>query len=198
MAELLLPPDNPENYLKATYERAFWRALVEHAPSVLEYLRVYGVERWLERYGLPREPWHRVGQDYLEAPHSVELRNFWYSDTPPKTPRLEEYLRGLGQYEPENTPKPREYDPSLTPKPVWRERVIKRIEEYMAAVERAYVAAGWQRVRVKTNAEHAVWLALRLEGYGYSDIADYLELVVDDDAIRKGVRAMAELLGIKP
>ena len=106
--------------------------------------------------------------------------------------------RGLGQYHPENTPKPPEYDTSHTPKPVWRERVIKRIEEYMAAVERAYVAAGWQRVRVKTNAEHAVWLALRLEGYGYSDIADYLELVVDDDAIRKGVRAMAELLGIKP
>ena len=194
MAEIFVPPDNPDNYLQVRYQHAFWKALVEHAPSVLAYLREHGVDEWLERYGLPREPWHQVGVDYLQDPHSVELRNFWYSDAPPLTPRLETYLRGLGQYEPEKTPHPREYDPSLTPKPVWRERVIKRIEEYMTAVERAYTAAGWQRVRVKTNINHTVWLALRLEGYGYGDIADCLPLVVDDDTIRKGIRTVAELL----
>lgn len=187
MAEIFAPPDNPESYLQTMYQRAFWQALREHAPSVLEYLRAHGVEAWLRRYGLPHDPWHQVGMDYLEDPHSVELRNFWYSDQPPPTSRLEDCLRGLGQY-----------DPSTTPGPVWRERVLKRIEEHMTAVEQAYVAAGWQRVRVKTNVNHAVWLALRLEGYSYGDIADYLELVVDDDAIRKGVQAMAGLLGIGP
>lgn len=187
MAEIFVPPDNPESYLQTMYQRAFWRALNQHAPSVLKYLREHGVDAWLERYGLPREPWYQVGVDYVEAPHSVVLRNFWYSDAPPRTPRLEDYLKGS-----------REYDPSLTTAPVWKKRVVERIEEYMAAVERAYTEAGWQRVRVKNNAEHFVWLALRLNGYSYGDIADRLGLVVDDDAIRKGIQALAELLKIKP
>lgn len=196
MAEIFVPPDNPDSYLQTVYQRAFWHALKKHAPSVLEYLRAHGVDAWLERYGLPREPWYQVGVDYLEKPHFVEWRNFWHDATPPKTPRLEDYLKGLGQYEPELYPNPREYDPSTTPASVWRGRVITRIEEYMAAVERAYTEAGWQRVRVKTNPQHAVWLALRLEGYSYGAIADYLELVVEDDTVRKGVRAMADLLKI--
>ena len=186
MAEIFVPPDNPENYLQATYQRAFWQALVEYAPSVLAYLRTHGVEAWLERYGLPREPWYQVGLDYLEDPHTVVLRNFWYSDAPPALPRLEDFLQGLPHY-----------DPSTTPGAWWRARASERLEAYMTAVERAYAKAGWQRVRVKTNPEHFAWLALRLEGCSYEEIATRLELVVGDDTVRKGVQAVAELLGIR-
>ena len=210
MAEIFVPKDNPESYLQTMYQRAFWRALNQHAPSVLKYLREHGVDAWLERYGLPREPWYQVGVDYVEAPHSVVLRNFWYSDTPPPTPRLEHHLRGLGWHldgwdesilgprpRLEELPGPREYDPSFNPRHVWRERVFKQIDEYMAAVERAYTEAGWQRGRLKYNPQHFVWLALRLEGKTCAQISNELGLRVGEDAVARATRRLALRLGTR-
>lgn len=189
MAEIFVHPDNPDNYLRVCYQRVFWKVLVKYAPTVLQYLREHGVEAWLERYGLPPDPWRQVGEDYLKDkdPRSVELRNFWYSDQPPKLPRLEDFLQGL-----------REYDPSLIPGPRWKKQALERIEQYMKAVEEAYTQAGWQRVRIKNKEKlnHFIWLALRLEGYSYERIADTLGLKEGEDTVRKGCWAAAKLLGI--
>lgn len=183
MAKIFVQKDNPENYLQVAYQQKFWRALIKHAPRVREYLRTHGVEAWLERYGLPHEPWRQVGADFLAEPHSVELRNFWYSDTPPSTPRLKDFLaKDLAE----------EYDPTRHTRKTWR----ARIEAYMSAVEQAYVAAGWQWVRTKYNPQHVIWLALRLEGHSYDKIARRLGLLLGEDAIRKGVKSVANLLGI--
>lgn len=202
MAEIFVQPDNPEDYLTVQYQQAFWRALVEHAPGVLDYLRAHGVEAWLERYGLPREPWEQVGQDYLELgnPLFVEIRNFWWSDTPPKTPRLLDYLKDL-----------KDYDPSLTTAGRWKERLLARIEEYMAAVEEAFVRAGWKRERVKYEEAHFVWLALRMEGKTCDEIADIEALKrareegqkgrrkkpITADAVARATRRLAKRLGIR-
>lgn len=195
MAKIFIDPDNPDNCLRVRYQLTFWRALVAHAPSVLAYLREHGVDEWLERYGLPREPWHQVGTDYLDDPHTVELRNFWYSDAPPPIPDF----------------KAVPYDPSRMTRQYWEQRAQAALHEYRVAVERAYTAAGWQRVRTKYEPQHFVWLALRLELSDpnasksgkkekksvYKKIADHLGLAVYDDTIRKGVQAVAELLGVR-
>lgn len=203
MAEIFVHPDNPEDYLTVQYQQAFWRAMVEHAPGVLAYLRSHGVEAWLARYGLPREPWEQVGTDFLELgdPLAVELRNFWWRDTPPKTPRLLDYLEGL-----------KGYDPSTTPAGRWKERVMERLEQYMADVERAYAAAGWKRERVKYEGEaHFVWLALRMEGRTCDEIADIEALKrareegqkgrrkkpITADAVARATRRLAKRLGIR-
>lgn len=195
MAEIFVQPDNPENYLTVRYQQAFWKALVEYAPGVLDYLRTHGVEAWLERYGLPWDPWHYVGKTFLERgdPRIAELC-FWWTDTPPQTPRLQDYLKDY------------DYDPSRTTRGRWKERLMARIEQYMADVERAFEAAGWVREGVKYEVKtHSAWLAMRLDGKTYKEILEIEnqkraragEPPLDEDTIARAIRRLAQRLGVQ-
>ncbi|GIW32874.1 hypothetical protein [Meiothermus sp.] len=185
MAELWMPPDNQSSYLLNRYHFELWRQVLEHAPSCLAYLREQGVEAWLERYGLPQEPYLAWAAEYLEDPEGYVPLGWDFADTPPMTLRLVHHWE----------PFP-EYDPATMPSHRWKERAVRWLESYMQGVEQAYQNAGWQKVRVKYNPEHFLWLALRLEGLSWVQIADRTAPPVGEDAVRKAATRLAEVLGL--
>ena len=183
MAELFTHPEQ-EDYLKGRYLWELWSALLEHAPHCLAYLRDHGVEAWLEHYGLP-ERLRDWAKDYHAHPEDYVPLGWDWGDSPPSTVRL------VWHWEPFP-----EYDPTQMPPHHWRKRAIAWLDCYMQGVEAAYERAGWCRVRVKYNPEHFVWLALRLEGLSWKKIADDAKPPQGEDAIRKSVGRLANLLGV--
>ncbi|MGC8968102.1 MAG: hypothetical protein ACP5JV_07255 [Thermus sp.] len=57
----------------------------------------------------------------------------------------------------------------------------------------------WARVRPERSEleNHTRWLALRIKGLTYNAIADTLSVPLAEDAVRRGVKRLAKLLGLK-
>jgi hypothetical protein len=182
VAELFVKPEVPpeeSGLLLPRYHWELWKRLLEHTPRCMAYLREHGVEAWLERYGLPEEPYEEWASEYV-AGHSP--MGWWVVYTPPKTPP---------------PPEIPSWDPASEPAERWREKVHRALEAYVKAVEEAYQRAGWEKVRVKLNWEHFTWLALRLEGLSWAEIADRAALALDVAAVRLAVKRLAAQLGVR-
>lgn len=184
MAELFTHLDNQESYLLGRYRYELWERLLEHAPKCMDYLKTHGVAAWLERYGLPKtlRDW---AEDYHADPEGYVAMGWDYGDTPPLTLRL------VWHWEPFP-----DYDPSRMPAHRWRERAIAWLDCYMQTVEEAYSREGWTKTRVKYKPEHFTWLALRLEGLSWAQIANRTEPLVGEDTVTKAVKRLARVLGV--
>ncbi len=182
MAELFTHPEQHGAFLKRRYLWELWKALLEHAPSVMAYLREHGVSAWLERYGLPDGLRDWV-EEYRADPEGYVLMGWDWGDSPPETPRLEQFIKHLS-----------EYDPTRMTAGRWREYVLDQLNSYIQSVEEAYIKAGWQKTRLKHGARHFTWFALWIEGFSCAQIAERLELKQDYTAIRLAVRRLERLL----
>lgn len=187
MAELWISPDQ-DSYLTNRYRLELWKQVLEHAPSCLAYLREHGVEAWLERYGLPKEPYGDWAAEYLEAPERYVPLGWDFGDTPHGHGRLVQHWESFP-----------EYDPATVPPHRWKEKAVRWLEAYMQGVEQAYQNAGWQKVRVKYNPEHFLWLALRFEGLTWLEISQRVTSANPPTyaGIRMAVERLADQLGIK-
>ncbi|GIW28187.1 MAG: hypothetical protein KatS3mg070_1550 [Meiothermus sp.] len=187
MAELWTNPKNPDDgFLITRYRLEFWRALIAHAPSCLAYLRERGVEAWLERYGLPQEPYGIWAKEYLknQDQYLPDFREFGLE--PPSTESLSDrFMAFTGTF-----------DPRVMSASSFRQMAHKAVEQYIKDVENDYQYWGWQKTRVKYNLQHFTWLALRLEGLSWAEIADRTDPPVGEDAVRKAVNRLAEMLGL--
>lgn len=183
MADLYTHPKQSD-FLKSRYLWELWKALLEHAPTVIAFLREHGPEDWLARYSLP-DGLLPFAQDYHSDPDGYVLMGWDWGDSPPRTTRLVWFFEPLP-----------DYDPATMPAGRWRERAIAWLDAYIQTVEDAYREAGWQKTRVKYNPQHFVWLALKLEGLSYKQIAEKLELKADDTAVRMAVMRLGEQLGV--
>lgn len=184
MAELFIHPEQPEGFLHRRYLWELWKSLLRLAPTCMTYLREHGVSAWLERYGLP-DGLHEWAEEYHADPEGYVPLGWDWQDKPPSTPQLSRHW--------ERFP---EYDPTRMPPHRWKERAIAWLESYMQSVEDAYRQAGWQRVRVKYNLDHFEWLALRLEGLSWAQIADRASKAIDVTGVRLAVKRLAKLLGV--
>lgn len=182
MAELFTHPEQHGAFLKRRYLWELWTSLLELAPTCTAYLKEHGVSAWLERYGLP-DGLRDWAEEYHADPSGYEPLGWDWQDEAPLTVRLSWHWEAFP-----------EYDPTHMPAHRWKEKAIAWLESYMQSVEDAYRQAVWQRVRVKYNPEHFKWLALRLEGLSWVQIANRTAVPVEDTAVRVATTRLAERL----
>lgn len=89
------------------------------------------------------------------------------------------------------------YDPSRFTRNQWLKLMLRRLDGYCDAVEDLYKKAGWKAKATKYELSHFKWLALKLEGLSYGQIADKFSLA-DPDTVRKAVKRLSALLGVSP